>query len=134
MAHPNIGSSSSSMEGYATIEEYKHRGRFQPKKRKRVNPTPQIQQPSYVIPPPPKSTPAKRRKTKIDEEPSPERRLKRYRDHPPQTIMIKYDRVMTQRMFLVERSGRQNRALCEEFSVLGSTGNVYVVNVSMIST
>ena len=53
---------------------------------------------------------------------------------PPQTVMVKYTRVMTQRMFLVERSGRTNGALEEEFSVLGSTGNVYVVNVSMIPT
>jgi len=63
-----------------------------------------------------------------------ERRAKRYRTHPPADFMVKYERVMTQRMFLIERSGRKDCALQEDFSVLGSTGNVYVVNVSEIPT
>src|SRR5579862_8278923 len=84
---------------------------------------------------PKKSTPRKRRKTDHDELPlSPEKRLKRYRDHAPKDVMIKYDRVMSQRMFLVERSGRRESELHEDFSVLGSTGNVYVVNLNQIPT
>ena len=85
--------------------------------------------------PTPKKSASKRRKTEAGESvPSPEKRAKRHRDHPPQSVIVKQQRVMTQRMFLVERSGRKNNALEEEFSVLGSTGNVYVVNVSMIPT
>jgi hypothetical protein len=112
------------MEGYTTIEEYRHRGRFQPKKRKRT--VPQVSQPTYILPP---HTPQQK------PPPPPQNSThtpKRHRDHPPQTIMVKYERVMTQRMFLIERSGRENGALEEEFSVLGSTGNVYIVNVNMI--
>jgi SWIM zinc finger len=87
----------------------------------------------------PKKTPSKRRKPSVVEEhetpeSSPEKRAKRLRDRPPQNVLVKKQRVMTQRMFLVERSGRKNGELKEEFSVLGSTGNVYVVNVSMIPT
>jgi len=91
----------------------------------------------------PKKTPSKRRKTTISDADndtntpsitSPEKRAKRYRDRPPQSVLVKKQRVMTQRMFLVERSGRKNGELQEEFSVLGSTGNVYVVNVSLIPT
>lgn len=87
-----------------------------------------------------KKPPSKRRKTTItsesDDTPtsSPEKRAKRYRDHPPQNVLVKKQRVMTQRMFLVERSGRKNGELQEEFSVLGSTGNVYIVNVSLVPT
>jgi len=84
---------------------------------------------------PSKSTPRRPRKPKpANDTPSPEKRLKRYRNHAPQSVMVKHERVMTQRMFLVERSGRQNGALQEEFSVLGSTGNVYIVNVSVVPT
>jgi len=87
-------------------------------------------------PPRPVKTPAKRQKTtginSTPSKPSPEKRVKRYRERPPQSLMIKHERVMTQRMFLVQRSGRKNGALEEDFSVLGSTGNVYSVNLSMV--
>ena len=103
-----------------------------PSPRKRKNPV-SAQDIIDLTGPSPKSTPKKRKvKSDTDGTPSPERRAKRFRDHPPQSVMIKYERVMTQRMFLVERSGRKNGALEEEFSVLGSTGNVYVVCVNMI--
>ena len=119
----------------------KQTGRFPPSTRKRrmedlqrqvdyVHASQQI--PSYELSAPQKRTPAKRRKTNADGDT--ERRLKRFRDHPPETVMVKYTRVMTQRMFLVERSGRTNGALEEEFSVLGSTGNVYVVNLGTVPT
>jgi len=81
------------------------------------------------------TAPRKRKKADDDEStPAPEKRLKRYRDHPPQNVMVKHERVMSQRMFLVERSGRENGELHEDFSVLGSTGNVYVVNLNQIPT
>ena len=106
-----------------------------PRKRKRPSQTLAIESTSPVPSTPPQSTPRRRKpKQQDDETPSPEKRLKRYRDHPPQSVMVKHERVMTQRMFLVERSGRQNGALEEDFSVLGSTGNVYIVKVSMVPT
>ena len=104
-----------------------------PKKRKRPPNAQVIDLTSS--PSPAKSTPRRRKPKNADNAtPSPEKRPKRYRDHAPQSVMVKHERVMTQRMFLVERSGRQNGALQEDFSVLGSTGNVYTVNVSMVPT
>ena len=87
----------------------------------------------------PKKTPSKLRKSSVVEnddipDSSPEKRAKRYRDRAPQNVLVKKQRVMTQRMFLVERSGRKDGELREEFSVLGSTGNVYAVDVNMIPT
>jgi hypothetical protein len=78
------------------------------------------------------ATPGSRKRRRVEKEDVPQRRLKRFRAQPPQTVMVKYDRVMTQRMFMVERSGRIKGALNEEFSVLGSTGNVYVVTLNQI--
>src|SRR5438270_5474867 len=54
----------------------------------------------------PKKTPSKRRKQSVVEKDdippsSPEKRAKRCRDHPPQGVLVKKQRVMTQRMFLV---------------------------------
>jgi len=91
-------------------------------------------------PSPTKPTSSKRRKSSSsknnnDTTPSssPEKRSKRYREHPPQSVMVKHERVMTQRMFLIERTGRPaNGTLQEDFSVLGSTGNIYVVTVNMV--
>ena len=106
-----------------------------PKKRKRTT-QPEVIDLTKSPSTSPQKSPQKRRKTKSDattESPSsPERRLRPYRYRAPQSIMVKHERVMTQRMFLVERSGRKNEALEEEFSVLGSTGNVYNVNVRLI--
>jgi hypothetical protein len=115
-----------------------HRGRFQRKKRR--NRTPVVSLPEPIPPPPPKpkkpaaeksATPRKRKAAPDDGE---EKRLKRYRDHAPQSFMIKWERVMMQRIFMLERSGRKDGALSEDFSVLGSTGNVYVVNISQVPT
>src|SRR5579859_6548487 len=80
----------------------------------------------------PNRPPRKRKSVPSTAADSPEKRLKRHRNHPPQSVMIKRERVMTQRMFLVERSGRKQGALSEDFSVLGSTGNVYHVNVAQV--
>jgi len=108
-----------------------------------VTPSPKRKQPSTpTVKSPPKptrsprkpTTPRKRKNLEGGEDQPDERRPKRYRTHPPADFMVKYERVMTQRMFLIERSGRKEGALQEDFSVLGSTGNVYIVNVSEIPT
>ncbi|KII88331.1 hypothetical protein PLICRDRAFT_140436, partial [Plicaturopsis crispa FD-325 SS-3] len=46
----------------------------------------------------------------------------------PKNILERVDRVMSQRFFMVDRK-RVNGELREEFSVLGSTGNVYTVTI-----
>jgi hypothetical protein len=79
----------------------------------------------------PRKTPSKRRKTTPPPTPA-EKRAKRWRDHPPQNLMVKHERVMTQRMFLVERSGCKNGTLEEEFCIIGSVGNVYTVTVGHV--
>jgi hypothetical protein len=84
--------------------------------------------------PSPEPDPKRRKKhdtPSISERPlrGPEQRLAPYRDYPPKYLLIKQQRALTQRMFLLERSGRQNDALNEDFTVLGSTGNVYTVSV-----
>ena len=108
-----------------------------------VTPSPkrkQLSTPTAKSPPKPTrsprkpATPRKRKNLDGGEEEPEERRPKRYRTHPPADFMVKHERVMTQRMFLIERSGRKDGAFQEDFSVLGSTGNVYIVNVSEIPT
>ena len=119
----------------------KHRGRFPPSAKRRHHTSISAVAVAVVPPPPPpkpktpaaeKPTTLRKRKAAADD--GEERRLKRYRDHAPQSVMIKWERVMTQRMFMLERSGRKDGALSEDFSVLGSTGNLYVVNVSQVPT
>jgi SWIM zinc finger len=101
---------------------------------------PTTSEPPIPSSPDPSSPPKKRTKKPkapiANETPpaSPERRPKRYRDRPPQSVLIKRDRVLSQRMFLIERSGRTDNALEEDFSVLGSTGNVYVVKIARVPT
>jgi hypothetical protein len=79
---------------------------------------------------PRKKTPSKRRKTTPPL--TAEKRAKRWRDHPPQHLMVKHERVMTQRMFLVERSGCNLGSFEEEFCVIGSVGNVYTVTITHV--
>ena len=125
------------MKRSAVTEERPRRGRPPASKKRKQNDAAAELQPTDVAKPSPKtpkSTPPKVEKPTTDGLQPPEKRLKPYRHHAPQAVMIKHERVMSQRMFLVERSGRKNGALQEEFSVLGSTGNVYTVNVSMIPT
>ncbi|KAL4076942.1 hypothetical protein V8B97DRAFT_1355794 [Scleroderma yunnanense] len=49
----------------------------------------------------------------------------------PQSILERVDRVMSQRFFMINRRREPNK-LREEFSVLGSTGNVYTVMIDKI--
>jgi hypothetical protein len=119
-------------------------GRLRPKTRR--NRASAVVLPDPIPPPPPPSPPKpkkpaaekpatpRKRKAAPDDDEGEEKRLKRYRDHAPQSVMVKWERVMTQRMFMLERSGRKDGALSEDFSVLGSTGNLYVVNVSQVPT
>ncbi|KZT69892.1 hypothetical protein DAEQUDRAFT_726214 [Daedalea quercina L-15889] len=80
---------------------------------------------SRSVPAPP---PAKRQRKKnnVDVAASQEKRAARYRAKCPQNILDRLDRVISQRFFLIDRH-RNGDELREEFSVLGSTGNVYTV-------
>jgi hypothetical protein len=66
--------------------------------------------------------------------PPTEKRVKRYRSHPTIGIKQRIDRARTQRLYLVQRSdisSSSNGSKCE-FVVLGSTGNVYDVNIAQV--
>lgn len=58
-----------------------------------------------------------------------EKRPKRYRDHPPQSVRERMARCRTQPMFVLdrERADRPDGSLREVFKMAGSTGNVYTV-------
>ncbi|PPQ68076.1 hypothetical protein CVT24_002940 [Panaeolus cyanescens] len=60
-----------------------------------------------------------------------EKRQARFKPKPPQNILERLGRVMTQRMFMIDRT-RRDGELREEFSVLGSTGNVYTVTIDKL--
>ncbi|KAI9057869.1 hypothetical protein FKP32DRAFT_1597826 [Trametes sanguinea] len=75
----------------------------------------------------PKKPAAKRqRKVKDPNAPVPEKRGAIFKKACPQNIIERVRRVMEQRFFMVDRR-REGNELREEFSVLGSTGNVYTV-------
>jgi len=62
-----------------------------------------------------------------------EKRVKRYRSKPTIGILQRIDRAKTQRLYLVERSDViHNESLSCEFVILGSTGNVYTVQICQI--
>ncbi|KAG9004086.1 hypothetical protein FRB94_002677 [Tulasnella sp. JGI-2019a] len=86
-------------------------------------------------PPPNTNKRAKTKKAKIDAEGNeiskPEKRLARLRTKCPQDILVRAERVMTQRFFMIDRE-RDGEELREDFKVLGSTGNVYTVAIDTL--
>ncbi|EGN95907.1 hypothetical protein SERLA73DRAFT_187179 [Serpula lacrymans var. lacrymans S7.3] len=85
-----------------------------------------IQEPFMSVPTS-SAPPAKRRRKKKDpNDTQPEKRGATFKKKCPQNIMDRVNRVMSQRFFLLDRK-REGGQLREEFSVLGSTGNVYTV-------
>ncbi|KAI0362357.1 hypothetical protein OH77DRAFT_1515614 [Trametes cingulata] len=82
-----------------------------------------------VLDSPPKKPAAKRqRKAKDPNAPVPEKRGAIFKKACPQNIIERVHRVERQRFFMIERK-REGNELREEFSVLGSTGNVYTVTI-----
>ncbi|KAA8903174.1 hypothetical protein FN846DRAFT_954388 [Sphaerosporella brunnea] len=59
-----------------------------------------------------------------------EKRPKRYRDHPPNSVAERLERAKHQRMFVLSRSGQQG--LSETFTMAGSTGNVYTIRIGPV--
>jgi hypothetical protein len=76
-------------------------------------------------------TPPKKRKTKG---PNQEKRLKRWRDHAPQSYQEIRARALTQRMFVLDRERNTSNVEypTETISMAGTTGNVYTINVDKI--
>jgi len=81
------------------------------------------------------SPPAKKRDIPKKERKAEEKRLKRFRQKPPQSYLDRLLRVRTQRMFLIDRN-RSMRAdgMNEEevFDIVGSTGNIYEVKIGRV--
>ncbi|KZT02390.1 uncharacterized protein LAESUDRAFT_762954 [Laetiporus sulphureus 93-53] len=73
--------------------------------------------------------PKKKARKKKDSDASPvEKRGAMFRKKCLKSILERFDRVMRQRFYMVDRR-RNDDELKEEFSVLGSTGNVYTVTI-----
>ena len=80
-----------------------------------------------------KKSPPKPSPKKSPPKPSPEKRLQRHRTHCPRATQQRIDRACTQRMYLVTKDAEPDmEALCCNFVVLGSTGNVYNVAIQRI--
>ncbi|WWD10062.1 hypothetical protein V865_008195 [Kwoniella europaea PYCC6329] len=76
----------------------------------------------------------KEKKVKVEKIVDPKKaRMARLREKCPKNIVDRYKRAISQRMFMLERErvGDGNHQY-EQFKVLGSTGNVYTVNIGTI--
>ncbi|KAI0307910.1 hypothetical protein B0F90DRAFT_1813275 [Multifurca ochricompacta] len=103
------------------------------------HPSSQPQQPvqAYAGAHPSLSRPKKRRKTSQNSDASlPERRGAVFKKSCPKNTLERVARVMSQRFFMIDRR-RESDGLCEEFKVLGSTGNVCLLarksNVELVN-
>ncbi|KAI4598631.1 hypothetical protein KJ359_002521 [Pestalotiopsis sp. 9143b] len=80
----------------------------------------------------PKKAPTKAPKKK---DPNAEKRLRRFRDHPPQKFHDVYQRATSQRFFVLNRSRTSMNGFPEEIVELaGSTGNIYTVRIACLPT
>ncbi|KAI7116476.1 hypothetical protein KC352_g34037, partial [Hortaea werneckii] len=124
----------------------------QPSSRKRKAPTTQSTKQSTVIDLTGDEPPQKRRSKKaklvdnqVGEASKPqktqkpkdeEKRLRRWRSHPPSSYLEVRDRALTQRMFALDRqrdtSSPDNPT--ESISLAGTTGNVYTIEISKVPT
>lgn len=78
--------------------------------------------------------PKKGKKTKAPPRPKEEKRAKRYRASCPKSLLDRLGRAQTQRLYLVQQSAipEGGGAGAVDFTVLGSTGNVYTVTLSRV--
>lgn len=68
---------------------------------------------------------------------SPEKRRRPFRNHAPHTYQNRYERAITQRMFLIDREKKTNKDEYgtypeEVFDMAGTTGNVYQVTIGKL--
>lgn len=79
------------------------------------------------------SVSAKKRKTQHDGNGPPqpaEKRLRQYRPGPPKTFHDIYERALSQRFYILQRSrGGTEECPTESFELTGSTGNIYTVEI-----
>jgi hypothetical protein len=61
---------------------------------------------------------------------SDEKRLRTYRPAPSKDTLMRIDRALTQRLYLVDRQEEAGGAPKQTFAVFGSTGNIYKVEIS----
>ncbi|PWY93777.1 RING finger domain protein [Aspergillus sclerotioniger CBS 115572] len=82
------------------------------------------------------SPPRKRARvqTPIDE-PTPERRARRFRTHPPKMYLERAARALTQRMFVVGHTVTDvDDAPKMSFDIVGTTGNIYKTTIGKVPT
>ncbi|KAK4174163.1 hypothetical protein QBC36DRAFT_45512 [Triangularia setosa] len=82
-----------------------------------------------------KSTPIKKQRVT---KPKEEKRLRRFRSKPPQSFHELYSRALTQRFFILSRTGTTPSSLqpnippSESIELTGSTGNIYTITISSL--
>jgi hypothetical protein len=72
------------------------------------------------------------RKRSRSGEPPEEKRLRVFRKHAPKLFLERFERVRSQRMFLIDRertSSMDSSNEVEVFNIAGTTGNVYQVKI-----
>lgn len=89
------------------------------------------QQPSQSHPRTVSPKSKKPRKGPQSSDATPEKRGAMFKKSCPKNIQDRVARVMSQRFFMIDRR-REGEELCEEFKVLGSTGNVYTVMIGRL--
>ncbi|KAN0125069.1 hypothetical protein V8E52_001621, partial [Russula decolorans] len=79
----------------------------------------------------PRTVSSRSKKPRKDPDATPEKRAAMFKKSCPKNIQDRVARVMSQRFFMINRR-REGEELCEEFKVLGSTGNVYTVLIGRL--
>ena len=78
----------------------------------------------------PKTPRRKQKNTATPKTPPSEKRLRRFRNHPPSTFLQKLERAQTQRMIVISRT--RTSTISEDIDVVGSTGNIYTVTIDNV--
>ncbi|KAL4906388.1 hypothetical protein BDW74DRAFT_131865 [Aspergillus multicolor] len=74
-------------------------------------------------------------KASKSEDATDERRLRRFRDHPPISFQQRLERAVTQRMFVVGQTVAGTDEAPElKFDIVGSTGNIYKTTIGKVPT
>ncbi|TPR03486.1 hypothetical protein CAN33_000375 [Aspergillus niger] len=69
------------------------------------------------------------------DEPAPERRLRRFRSHPPSSYLDRAARALSQRMFVVGHAVTEVDGAPEiSFDIVGTTGNIYKTTIGKVPT
>ncbi|KZF25727.1 hypothetical protein L228DRAFT_275082 [Xylona heveae TC161] len=78
------------------------------------------------------NSPSKSRKNPSTPKKQEEKRLRVFRNHAPRSYLVKLERALTQRMFVLNRSreGSTPESPSEVIDLAGSTGNVYGVTIA----